>query len=247
MSTRRFFWLAFFGLIFIFAGSVVWYTRGVLKAAPPTEVALKALESTDTLKVAQTSYGWTFTPTGKIKGGFAFYPGGLVDSRAYAPLMQKIALGGYKVVLLQVRFNLAVTEQGKARQPIAADPNLKWALGGHSLGGVVASNFAASDSTARAVVMWAAYPQNDLSSRDIPMLAIFGSNDGLVTPEKIKAQSPKFPRGTVQKIIPGLNHAGFGSYGPQKGDKEASISPEQGWEQITQNTLQFLDRTIGTN
>ncbi len=244
MSTRRFFWTIFFGLLFVFAGSVVWYTRNVLKASPPSEVALKALETTAQIQVQKNRYGWSFTPQ-KVKAGFVFYPGGLVDPRAYAPLMQKIASGGYKVALLEVPFNLAVSAQGRARQPIADDPKLKWAVGGHSLGGVVASNFASSNPDGKAVVMWAAYPQNDLSSRDIPTLALFGSNDGLVTAEKIQANRAKYPKGTTQHTIAGLNHAGFGSYGPQRGDKAASITPEQGWDQITQRTIQFLDQTIG--
>lgn len=244
MGTRRFFWFAFFGLMFLFAGAVVWYTKGVLKASPPTEIALKALESTPQVQVAKTDYGWSFTPA-KPKAGFAFYPGGLVDPRAYAPLMQKIATGGYKVALLQLRFNLAVTEQGKARQPISENPDLRWAVGGHSLGGVVASNYAQSNPEAKAIVMWAAYPQNDLSTLDIPTLALFGSQDGLVSPEKVKAESQKFPKGTVQTTVQGLNHGGFGSYGPQKGDKEATLTPEQGWQKITGATLEFLDKAFG--
>lgn len=245
MSKTRAFWLIFFGLIIFFALSTVLYTRNVLKPYPPNSVALRALESTATVKVESTSYGWAFIPTGRTKGGFAFYPGGLVDPRAYAPLMQKIAAGGYRVALLRVRFNLAVTEQGKARQAFAANPELRWAVGGHSLGGVVASNFAQSNSDAKVLVLFAAYPQNDLSGLATPTLALFGEKDGLITAAKRQAESRKFPENTQQYVIAGLNHSGYGAYGPQKGDQQATIGKDQGWQSIAQKTLTFLDKTMG--
>ena len=244
MNKRRTFWLIFFGLLLFFALSVVLYTRNVLKPYPPSAQALQALISTASVRVEKTNYGWVFIPTGAVKGGLAYYPGGLVDPRAYAPLMQRIAQGGYRAALLQVRFNLAVTEQGKARQPIAANPELRWAVGGHSLGGVVASNFAQSNPDAKAIVFWASYPQNDLSKLAMPALALIGDQDKVVG-DKLGQSKPKFPKATRFEAIQGLNHSGFGGYGPQRGDGEATLSKEQGWQEIAKYTLQFLDQTVG--
>jgi dienelactone hydrolase len=155
-----------------------------------------------------------------------------------------IAAEGYRVALLRVRFNLAVTEQGKARQAIAEAPTLPWAVGGHSLGGVVASNFAQSNPEVRALVMWAAYPQNDLSGKDLPTLALFGELDGVIRAEQLEASLSKFPKNTQTETVPGLNHAGFGAYGPQRGDRPATIPAEEGWRRVAQRTLDFLEKNL---
>ncbi|MCX7601098.1 MAG: alpha/beta hydrolase [Meiothermus sp.] len=244
MSKYRVFWLVFFGGLLLFAGAMVWYTRQALKPYPAHAAALQALQSDAKVQVRATPFGWVFVPQGPIKGGLAFYPGGLVEPQAYAPVLRRIAQGGYRVALLQVRFNLAVTEQGKARQAIAEAPDLPWAVGGHSLGGVVASNFADSNQSVRALVMWAAYPQNDLSGKTLPTLALFAEKDGVIRQEQLEASQPKFPKNTERQTIPGLNHAGFGAYGPQRGDSPATIAPEAGWEEIARRTRAFLDQAL---
>ncbi|MDT7920081.1 MAG: alpha/beta hydrolase [Meiothermus sp.] len=246
MNKYKVFWLVFFGGLLLFAGAMVWYTQRALTPYPPDEAALRALESSADLEVRATVYGWVFVPKEAVKGGLAFYPGGLVEPQAYAPVLRQIAARGYRVALLRVRFNLAVTEQGKARAALAEAPELPWAVGGHSLGGVVASNFTQSNPEVRALVMWAAYPQNDLSGKDLPTLALFGERDGVVRGEQLEASAPKFPKNTLKQVIPGLNHAGFGAYGPQRGDNPATISAEEGWSQIAQRTTAFLDQHLGS-
>jgi|YNPMSStandDraft_2_1061718.scaffolds.fasta_scaffold02285_3 hypothetical protein len=245
MNARRVFWLVFFGGLLFFATAMVWYTHRVLTPYPPAPAALEALVSDNQVQVQTTSYGWVFIPQGEAKGGLAFYPGGLVEPQAYAPVLRQIAAGGYRVALLRVRFNLAVTEQGKARPAIAEAPTLAWAVGGHSLGGVVASNFAQSSPDPKALVMWAAYPQNDLSEKNLPTLALFAEHDGVIRREQLEASRSRFPKNTLEQVIPGLNHAGFGAYGPQRGDNPATISAEEGWRQIAQRTVAFLDQHLG--
>ena len=244
--TTRFFWLVFFGLILFFALSITLYARNVLKASPPTPVALQAMQSDGKLTINKTNYGWEFVPAGAVKAGLAFYPGGLVEPPAYAPILRRIASSGYRVALLQVRFNLAVTEQGKARPALEAHPELKWFLAGHSLGGVVASNYADSNPDKVAgLVLWAAYPQNNLSAKSIPTLALFGEKDGVTNKERLEAAKALLPQGTIQITIQGLNHAGFGAYGAQRGDNPATIGLEQGWDTVARLTTGFLDKTIG--
>ncbi|GIW24884.1 alpha/beta hydrolase [Meiothermus sp.] len=245
MNKYRVFWLVFFGGLLLFAGAMVWYTRQALKPYPADQAAQAALQTDAQVQVRAAPYGWVFLPTGPVKGGLAFYPGGLVEPQAYAPVMRRIAQGGYRVALLQVRFNLAVTEQGKARQAMAEAPQLPWAVGGHSLGGVVASNFADSNPSVKALVMWAAYPQNDLSGRALPTLALFAEKDGVIRQEQLEASQNKFPKNTERQTIPGLNHAGFGAYGPQRGDNPATIPAETGWDEVAARTLAFLDRALG--
>lgn len=244
MNKYRVFWLVFLGGLLLFAAAIVWYTRRALAPYPPAQVALEALVSDNQVLVQNRPYGWVFIPQGAAKGGLAFYPGGLVEPQAYAPVLRRIAANGYRVALLRVRFNLAVTEQGKARQAMAEAPQLPWAVGGHSLGGVVASNFAQSNPGAQALVMWAAYPQNDLSDKATPTLALFGERDGVIRKEQLEASLSKFPKNTQTETIPGLNHAGFGAYGPQRGDQPATIPAEEGWNRVARSTVDFLNRSL---
>lgn len=208
----------------------------------PNQVALEALQSGSTVKVEQTAYGYAFIPANPAKGGFAFYPGGRVDLRAYSPILRRVAEAGYRVVLLEMPLSLAILDQGKAQTPIAANPELKWAVGGHSLGGVAAANFAADNPAVKGVVLWASFPQNDQSGLKIPTLALFGDQDGLINAERRAEESKKLSQGNTLTVIAGLNHAGFGGYGPQPDDKPATINPESGWDQVTALTVGFLER-----
>jgi len=205
MNARRVFWLVFFGGLLFFATAMVWYTHRVLTPYPPAPAALEALVSDNQVQVQTTSYGWVFIPQGEAKGGLAFYPGGLVEPQAYAPVLRQIAAGGYRV----------------------------------------ASNFAQSSPDPKALVMWAAYPQNDLSEKNLPTLALFAEHDGVIRREQLEASRSRFPKNTLEQVIPGLNHAGFGAYGPQRGDNPATISAEEGWRQIAQRTIAFLDQHLG--
>ena len=47
--------------------------------------------------------------------------------------------------------------------------------------------------------------------------------------EKLREGEQYFPENVQICVIPGGSHAGFGSYGPQRGDGEALISPEEQW------------------
>lgn len=92
------------------------------------------------------------------------------------------------------------------------------------------------------LILWAAYPaeSNDLSGSGFPVLSIIANRDGLATLEKYKAAAPYLPADTMWVEIDGGNHAQFGSYGPQNGDLEATITVEEQQRQIVDATLMFM-------
>ena len=53
---------------------------------------------------------------------------------------------------------------------------------------------------------------------------IYVSEDGVLNREKYEADRTNLPQDTTETIIDGGCHAGFGSYGAQKGDGTPSIS-----------------------
>jgi dienelactone hydrolase len=227
-------------LVLLVLGFVVW---GSTPAQPMPE-ALTALQSDLSVKVDAGNW-LVFTPlVSKPTTGFIIYPGGRVDYRAYAPAAHQIAAQGILVVIVHVPLNLAVFDPGAAAEVIAAYPQIQhWAVGGHSLGGSMAANFAhANPGAIQALVLWASYPANsdDMTSSGVKVLSISGSLDGLSTPAKIEASRALLPPDTTFVGIEGGDHAQFGWYGPQAGDNPATISRANQQDQIVQATLEFL-------
>ncbi len=188
----------------------------------------------------------TFVPDGGAPTvGLILYPGGRVDFRAYAPAAQAIADRGYFVALVRMPLSLAVFDPDAAAEVIAANPQIeRWAVGGHSLGGAMAANFAAAHpGSVQGLVLWAAYPaaSDDLSQSGLRVASISASRDGLATPEKIDASRPLLPPETVWVVIQGGNHAQFGWYGDQNGDNPATISREEQQAQVIEATVALLE------
>jgi len=232
------------GLVAVSVISALGFTLWANNAAQPTEVALQALNSDSQVTVTQHDSFITFEPVNmRVTTGFIFYPGGRVDARAYAPVLHEIAAQGYFVAVAKVRFNLAFFDTNAADRIISQYPQMeRWAIGGHSLGGVAAAVYARDHlDVIRAIAFWAAYPADDsLKNSNILVLSLHGTNDGLATDEKINASKALLPAHTQYVDIEGGNHAQFGSYGLQSGDNAASISPEEQWNQTTEATVRLL-------
>lgn len=227
-------------VILLLFGAFFIYT---LDYSRPAGEALAALEDTVSVDVREERGMIIFSPKENASGtGFAFYPGGKVDYRAYAPLMSDLADQGVTCVLLKMPFQLAVFDINAASRAISALPQIsKWYVGGHSLGGVMASTFAASNTDAvEGIVFLAAYPSGDITESGLRVLSLYGTEDGVLNMDSFKASKKKAPQGTIYLEIPGGNHAGFGSYGIQKGDNTALISSDQQRKETTGAIVLFL-------
>jgi pimeloyl-ACP methyl ester carboxylesterase len=192
----------------------------------PESLALAPASSS----VADRGSFLAFVPQAPASLGFIFYPGAKVDPRAYAPLLSALADDGYLVLMPKMPFDLAIFGVGKAAALMKAHPEIKrWAIGGHSLGGVAAAMFAKrKNSGLSGIAFIASYPDrgSDLSASGLSGLCLSASRDGLSTKAKIDAATPLFPADTSFRVIEGGNHAQFGWYGPQKGDGLAAINRE---------------------
>ena len=191
------------------------------------QTALAVLEH-PTVELHTESNRLVFLPEDP-EAGLIFYPGGKVEYTAYAPLMQKLAEKGVLCVLVKMPLNLAVLN-GDAADGIPEEfPEVDvWAVGGHSLGGVMAADFAARHPGAvDALVLLAAYSTADLSQSGIRVLSVYGTEDGVLQRDKYESYRANLPTGLTELPIEGGCHAWFGSYGPQKGDGAPSISADQ--------------------
>ena len=223
-------------VIFI-AGFVIWASTPL----GPMPEALAAMQSDSTVTFEENQW-YVYQPVGVTPDtGVVIYPGGRVDPRSYAPAAHAMAAQGYLVVITPMPLNLAVFAPGRAAEVIAAYPEVRsWAIGGHSLGGAMAANFAHQNpSQVMGVFLWASYPSenDDLSALDLHIVSVYGTLDGVATPETVLAAQPLLPAGTLWTAIQGGNHAQFGWYGDQPGDNPATISREEQQEQAITATL----------
>ena len=156
-----------------------------------------------------------------------------------------LAARGTLVVIVPMPLNLAVLAPGRAAEVIEAYPEVGvWAVGGHSLGGAMAANFARRNAgVVDGLVLWAAYPasSDDLSAReDLAVLSIYATLDGLMTDVERIASEGRLPASTCWVEIVGGNHAQFGAYGVQRGDNPATLSASAQQVRIMEATAAFL-------
>lgn len=106
-----------------------------------------------------------------------------------------------------------------------------WWIAGHSLAGAMAVPFAAGHADdIEGAFLLAAYAASDLSTTDLAVDIIFGSEDRVLNRDSLADNAANLPAASVETVIEGGNHAGFGDYGPQAGDGTAAISAEEQWE-----------------
>ncbi len=184
-----------------------------------------------------------FLPEGATVG-VIFYPGGKVEHTAYIPLMRALAAQGVLCVLVEMPFRLAVLDPMAAEGVSERFPEVRqWVIGGHSLGGSMAAAYVAEHSDeVSGLFLLAAYSTADLSDSGVPVLSVYGSEDGVMNREKYEAYRKNLPADFSEEIIAGGNHAYFGMYGEQKGDGAAGISPEEQIRQTAAAILAVIER-----
>jgi pimeloyl-ACP methyl ester carboxylesterase len=118
-----------------------------------------------------------------------------------------------------------------------------WVVGGHSLGGAVAALFA-RDHPGRLsglLLCGTTHPRDfDLSKLDRPVTKVYATNDGVADVEQTRRNGKLLPARTRWISVEGGNHAQFGWYGPQSGDKPATISREQQQEAVVRAAVELL-------
>jgi hypothetical protein len=167
--------------------------------------------------------------------GLIFYPGGKVEETAYLPLLEKLRAQGITVALVKMPFHLAVFDINAASKIPDAIPSVsRWYIGGHSLGGAMASSYIdGKEDRFAGLIQLGAYPVN---GSPIPTLCIYGSEDLMLDKTKLAGVA------NVLELAGG-NHAQFGNYGAQEGDGVASISRDEQQTRAAAAMLAFLTTT----
>lgn len=214
-------------LILALSGISIWYVNDYYHAVDVDA----ALASSDTITVSSTDTGMLFDGPGTTDA-LIFYPGAKVEAAAYAPLLKEIAESGIDCFLVKMPCNLAFFGINKADDIMADYSYGHWYLAGHSLGGAMAASYAGKHlNDLDGLILLAAYSTSDLTEADFPVISIYGSNDGVLNMEKVVTSRDLMPSDYSEHVIEGGNHAGFGSYGAQKGDHDATISQNEQWRE----------------
>ena len=190
-------------------------------------VAEQYLQDGDSVKVSETINGFLFDGPG-TKTAMVFYPGAKVDAAAYAPLLHHLASRGIDAFLVRMPLHLAILAPDAAADLMIAYDYSEWILAGHSLGGVMASRFAAEHpDDVHGLVLLAAYPTQDIP-QSTQMLSIYGSLDARMRQSAYNEAKMHWPQNAEEIVLDGGNHAQFGYYGMQKDDGIATMSaPDQ--------------------
>ena len=219
MKMRGIKWIAAAVLI-VCLGAVGVFLSGGYEASP------EAITAMDTGR--NSGHAQVFMPE-EVRGGLIFYPGGLVDHRAYAPLMQELCERGVLCLLVQMPLDLAVLDMNAADGLQEMHPETeRWLIGGHSLGGAMAASYAGEHADAyEGLVLLGAYSTTDLRESGLSVLSVYGSEDGVLNREKYDECLKHYPQDFEELVIDGGCHAYFGDYGVQKGDGAPTISMEE--------------------
>ncbi|MFV0557685.1 MAG: alpha/beta hydrolase [Enterococcus sp.] len=228
-------------LVIIMVGGSLFYVDQ--NTCQPTAKALKETKN------AQETNEWLYFAGEQEKPAIIFYPGALVEPASYAIWCNELAEAGYPVYLLKLPLNLAVLSPNKAKQVLAEIGEREYVIGGHSLGGVMASRFAhqqvkQNDEQLQGTFFLASYPDEKgrLTKTPLSVLSMKGSQDQVINQTAYQQAKADLPSSTSYIEIIGGNHAGFGSYGQQKGDGTATIPNEKQQRLVAENLHTWLEK-----
>lgn len=218
-------------LIVILFGGFYIYTLDYYRAEDSAVTAMASADST--IENIDGTLVFNPSPENDLQTALIFYPGGKVAYDAYAPLLIQLSHEGLTCVLIKMPFNLAVFNINAADNIYSLMPGIKnWYIGGHSLGGAMASSYVGKNSDKLSgLILLGAYPVNDSA---LLTLVVYGSEDINLDLNKLAG---------VKNIVEimGGNHAQFGNYGPQKGDGSAAITREAQQTQAVEAMMAFVE------
>jgi hypothetical protein len=178
------------------------------------DVALAVMQSGNAMQVQDNII--ILSPATSSDTALILYPGAKVEYIAYLPILEMIKeSSGITCILVKMPFNMAIFDANAADRIIDQFPDIKnWYIGGHSMGGAMASNYASNhQEKVKGLILLGAYIYGDYPAENA--LTIYGTFNTSVA-EKIN-----YTENIV--VIEGGNHAQFGNYGKQKGDPDATI------------------------
>ncbi|MGY3778106.1 alpha/beta hydrolase [Isobaculum melis] len=234
-----------FLLIGLAYGALRYFTYGA------SSEAQQALTATTEISITETNDVIILKNTKKqtTLPAVIFYQGALVEAESYSLWAKELAAAGYPVYLCKQPLNLPILATDFAQKVIKKYEIQDYVIGGHSLGGTAASRYAAEhlqDQHLKGVFFLASYPDTKgaIADTKLAVLSLTGTEDGVLNWENYQESKTLLPQSTIFHQLPDGNHAGFGSYGPQRGDNDTILADgqQQGW--IAKEMLDWLQQAV---
>lgn len=216
-------------LVVLLASAFLVYVSDYYRA---DDVAIAVMQSEDTIRIQDNLI--ILSPAMTSDTALIFYPGAKVEYTAYIPILNKLRQNDITCVLIKMPFNLAIFDQNAANKVFDVLPDIKnWYIGGHSMGGAMASSYAANNKDkVKGLILLGAYIYGDVSPENA--LTIYGTLNSNLD------ENINYTKNVV--IIDGGNHAQFGNYGEQKGDPPATISREDQQNIAVKEIIDFIHK-----
>jgi hypothetical protein len=204
------------------------------------------------------------TRDGVSRGGPAvmFVQGGLVDVERYRWLGLHLASRGYVWIAPSHRDDLAILQSGNSRLAWDAvvdaaghdgvldgliEPDAPVAIGGHSLGGVVATMDWAADDTFGPLFLLASFPAAGTdTSKPAAVLSMVGSADGKADPDDVAAGIDRFGEPSLLGVVDGLNHYGW-TDDPSAGELRSDGDATRPVDEARRDALRLFDAWLDAN
>jgi predicted esterase len=198
-----------------------------------------------------------------LRAGFIFFPGALVEYRAYTGVAKKLSTQGILVVLFNTEhfhrlpleiFDCNMESIQKAISLIDTKYSLQcqeWSIGGHSMGSFTSQQIVLKHpGFFQSIVLLGTYRPLLIEDSDIDILVVQATRDGMGEPYRQGPQRQQF-LDSFAKLkqrkslhdIKGGNHGGFGDYATQTFpamDNERTVSLEAMHSELVKVTADFL-------
>ncbi len=221
--------------------------KSYLKEATRDQTEVQLIDRNSYYEISAVSKEYAAEPTtyyDETKIGFIFYPGGRIDSRAYAYKLKEIVENYPNVVVYVVKpfLNFAFFAVNAPDSIMTYETGItNWYIGGHSLGGAMACEYIAkSEKSITGLLLLASYCASTISSEKLNVLSLRGSNDAVLNSEKYDQSKSNLPQTAEHKVLQGANHAQWGNYGKQQGDGNADITDDEVLNYLIEEIGRFL-------
>jgi len=228
----------------VFLLLVISYVFWLQKTFKVTERADQAMLDTPGISVVKDESGRIdFVP--KSQGmdiGIIIYPGEKIEPKSYANIARKLAQNGYPVSILKLRLNQPDISFGKGKKLVESKKDIKrWYILAHANGANIAYKDALKIKNISGFVFMGAIPEgNDLNLVNMPVLSIWGTNDGLLDFSKTNEIKKRLPQSADYYMLEGGNSTNFADIELVSGDEEAIVSPSDQQAKAVRQILKFI-------
>ena len=187
-----------------------------------------------------------FTPDKPNGAGIVIMHGALIKPKSYAKSAAYFAGRGYTVYLPYGPGRMSIAAVEDTARNIADFDIDQWFFIGHSMGGMASlETITVHGAPAAGVALWATAMPKDFSQTDVPILFIWGDNDGLLPPARFEAARNFLPADVRYVTLEGANHKNFAMYGHQFFDTEATIDWMDQIDFANETTAAFFAEITG--